>query len=193
MKPIKRISFLVLIAITFMLNACSNEPIDPAIDPTLNGGGSSGTLRWSCKVDGVLHEWSGTISSTNGISNYSKDDQNATDGNPNGVVVLSKTNSNSTNELYLGLTMPEIRTGTFTLDGSSINNAAVLTLSSSLSYGTVSGQSMTVNITELSNNTAITGNLTGRVKGTFSGSMRQVGSLQTIAISEGSFEAIRMQ
>jgi hypothetical protein len=193
MKLIKRISFLVLIAIPFILNSCSNEPIDPAIDPAANGGGSSGALRWSCKVDGVLHEWSGTISSTNGISNYSKDDQNATDGNPNGVVVLSKSNNTTTNELYLGLTMPDIRTGTFTLDGSSVNNAAVLTLSSSLSYGTVSGQSITVNITELSNNTAITGNLTGRVKGTFSGSMRQVGSLQTIVITEGSFEAIRMQ
>jgi hypothetical protein len=50
-----------------------------------------------------------------------------------------------------------------------------------------------LNITELSNNTAITGDLSGRVKGTFFGSMRQVGSLQTITITEGSFEAIRAQ
>ncbi len=71
MKSLKPIAFFFLFAITFVLNSCSNEPIDPAIDPTDNNGGSSGTLRWSCKVDGVLHEWSGTISSTNGISNYS--------------------------------------------------------------------------------------------------------------------------
>ncbi len=193
MKPIQRISFLFLMVISFALNSCSNEPVDPTIDPTDNGGGSSGTLRWSCKVDGVAYEWSGTISSTNGISNYAKDEQNATDGNPNGVIALSKTNSTNQNELILNLTVPDIRTGAFTLNGTSVNNAAVLTLSSSLSYGTVDGQSISVNITELSNNTAVTGDLSGRVRGTFSGSMRQVGSLQTISITEGSFVAIRMQ
>ncbi len=193
MKPIQRISFLFLMVISFALNSCSNEPIDPTIDPTDTGGGSSGTLRWRCKVDGVAYEWSGTISSTNGISNYAKDEQNATDGNPNGVIALSKTNSTNQNELILNLTVPDIRTGAFTLNGTSENNAAVLTLSSSLSYGTVDGQSISVNITELSNNTAVTGDLSGRVRGTFSGSMRQVGSLQTISITEGSFVAIRMQ
>jgi hypothetical protein len=141
----------------------------------------------------VAYEWSGTISSTNGISNYAKDEQNATDGNPNGVIALSKTNSTNQNELILNLTVPDIRTGAFTLNGTSVNNAAVLTVSSSLSYGTVDGQSISVNITELSNNTAVTGDLSGRVRGTFSGSMRQVGSLQTISITEGSFVAIRMQ
>jgi len=149
-------------------------------------------LRWSCKVDGVLHEWSGTISSTNGISNYSKDEQNATDGNPNGVVALGKSNSSNQNEFYLALTMPDIRTGSFTLNGNSVNNAALLTLSSSLSYVTVNGHSISVNITELSNNAAATGDLSGRVKGTFSGSMIKNGSSQTITITEGSFEAIRM-
>jgi hypothetical protein len=193
MKPIQRLSFLFLMVISFALNSCSNEPIDPTIDPADTGGGSSGTLRWSCKVDGVPYEWSGTISSTNGISNYAKDEQNATDGNPNGVVALSKTNSTNQNELILNFTLPDIRTGAFTLNGTSVNNAAVLTLSSALSYGTVDGQSMSVNITELSNNTAVTGDLSGRVRGTFSGSMRQVGSLQTISITEGSFVAIRMQ
>jgi hypothetical protein len=89
--------------------------------------------------------------------------------------------------------VPDIRTGAFTLNGTSVNNAAVLTVSSSLSYGTVDGQSISVNITELSNNTAVTGDLSGRVRGTFSGSMRQIGSLQTISITEGSFVAIRMQ
>jgi hypothetical protein len=193
MKSLKRISFLFLIAISFVLNSCSNESIDPAIDPSANNGSSSGMLRWSCKVDGVLHEWSGSFGASSGLSNYSKDEQNATDGNPNGVVVLSKSNSSNQNELYLSLTMPDIRTGAFSLNGNSVNNAAALTLSSSLSYGTVDGQTISVNITELSNNTAITGDLSGRVKGTFSGSMRQVGSLQTITITEGSFEAIRMQ
>jgi hypothetical protein len=193
MKSLKPIAFFFLITISFVLNSCSNEPIDPAIDPSANNGSSSGTLRWSCKVDGVLYEWSGAFGATTGLSNYSKDEQNATDGNPNGVVVLSKSNSSNQNELYLGLTMPDIRTGAFSLNGNSVNNAAALTLSSSLSYGTVGGQSISVNITELSNNTAITGDLSGRVKGTFSGSMRQVGSLQTITITEGSFEAIRMQ
>lgn len=187
MKSIKRISFLVVIAITFILNSCSNEPIDPAIDPTANGGGSSGALRWSCKVDGVLHEWSGSFGATTGLSNYAKDDQNATDGNPNGQIMLTD------NVVIFSFIVPTVRTGMFVLDGSDENNGAALSLSSSLSYGTVDGQSITMNITELSNNTAITGNLTGRVKGTFSGSMRQVGSLQTILITEGSFEAIRMQ
>ena len=192
MKSLKPIAFFLLIAISFVLNSCSNEPIDPAIDPSANNSSSSGMLRWSCKVDGVLHEWSGTISSTNGFSNYSKDEQNATDGNPNGIVSLSKKNSNNQNELMLSLTMPDIRTGAFTLNGSSENNAALLILSSSLSYGTVGAQSISVNITELSNNAAATGDLSGRVKGTFSGSMIQTGSSQTITITEGSFEAIRM-
>jgi len=187
MKPIKRISFLFLFAITFVLNSCSNEPIDPAIDPTDNSGGSSGTLRWSCKVDGVLHEWSGAFGASTGLSNYSKDDQNPTDGNPNGQLILSN------NDVIFTFVLPTVNTGNFNLNGSSENNGSVLTLSATTSYGTVDGHSISVNITELSNNTAITGDLSGRVKGTFSGSMRQVGSLQTITITEGSFEAIRMQ
>ena len=187
MKPIQRISFLFLIAISFILNSCSNEPIDPAIDPTDNSGGSSGVLRWSCKVDGVLHEWSGVFGASSGLSNFAMDDQNATDGNPNGQLMLPN------NDVIFSFILPTVNTGNFNLNGSSENNGSVLTLSATTSYGTVDGHTITMNITELSNNTAITGDLSGRVKGTFSGSMRQVGSLQTITITEGSFEAIRMQ
>ena len=187
MKSLKPIAFFFLIAISFVLNSCSNEPIDPAIDPSANNSSSSGMLRWSCKVDGVLHEWSGSFGASSGLSNYAKDDQNPTDGNPNGQLMLSN------NDVIFAFILPTVNTGNFNLNGSSENNAAVLTLSATTSYGTVGGQSISVNITELSNNTAITGDLSGRVKGTFSGSMRQVGSLQTITITEGSFEAIRAQ
>ncbi len=187
MKSLKPIAFFFLFAITFVLNSCSNEPIDPAIDPTDNNGGSSGMLRWSCKVDGVLHEWSGAFGATTGLSNFAMDDQNATDGNPNGQLMLSN------NDVIFSFILPTVNTGNFNLNGSSENNGSVLTLSATTSYGTVDGHTITMNISELSNNTVINGDLSGRVKGTFSGSMRQVGSLQTITITEGTFEAIRAQ
>lgn len=51
MKSLKPITFLFFIAITVLLNSCSNEPIDPAIDPTDNNGGSTYYVKF--KMDGV--------------------------------------------------------------------------------------------------------------------------------------------
>ena len=59
MKSIKRISFLVVIAITFILNSCSNEPIDPTIDPTANN--SSYYVKF--KMDGVQKTYTSTQAS----------------------------------------------------------------------------------------------------------------------------------
>lgn len=195
MKSLKLLVFLFLVAFTYVLNSCSNEPIDPAIDPTDNNGGSSGTLRWSCKVDGVLHEWSGAFGASTGLSNFAMDDQNATDGNPNGVIALSKNNSNG-NYFDLSMTIPEVRTGTFLLNYSSTNQVALLNtgnINDIILYSSNQGTSLTVNVTELSNNTVISGDLTGRVKGTFSGTMARVGAPGSITITEGTFEAIRAQ
>jgi hypothetical protein len=198
MKSLKPIAFFFLFAITFVLNSCSNEPIDPAIDPTDNNGGSSGMLRWSCKVDGVLHEWSGAFGATTGLSNFAMDDQNATDGNPNGLISLNKNINVDGNEFILSMVIPEVRTGTFILDYSNTNKAAVLTIRNinnpiGIGYASNQGTFITVNINELSNNTAITGDLTARVKGTFSGTMSTLSGNGTITITEGTFEAIRAQ
>ncbi len=68
MKPIKRISFLFLIAISFILNSCSNEPIDPAIDPTDNNGGSRYYVKF--KMDGVQKTYTVTQAMFTGLGPY---------------------------------------------------------------------------------------------------------------------------
>jgi Family of unknown function (DUF6252) len=59
MKLIKSISFLVLITIPFILNSCSNEPIDPTLD--LTAGNSSYYVKF--KMDGVQKTYTTTQAS----------------------------------------------------------------------------------------------------------------------------------
>ena len=56
MKSIIRFSSYFLVLIVFMLNSCSNEPIDPTLDPTANN--SSYYVKF--KMDGVQKTYTNT-------------------------------------------------------------------------------------------------------------------------------------
>lgn len=189
MKPIQRISYLFLIAISFILNSCSNEPIDPAIDPTDNSGGSSGIYNWSFKLDGVLYEWEGTLQDPGtGGGNY-------TVINNKGMLVLTNTSPT----LSISIQFPNASTGDFIFNSSNPSTEGFTFIKQnqnfvSDTYMSSFGGTMNVSITSISTNT-LAANPTnpGKVIGTFSGTIKKGGSQTLYAISEGSFEVIRTQ
>jgi hypothetical protein len=192
MKPIQRISFLLLIAISFILNSCSNEPIDPAIDPSANNGSSSGIYKWSFKLDGVLYEWEGTLQDgATGGGNYNVI-------NNKGMLNLSLLD-NSSPVLAIIIQFPNASTGNFTFNASSPTSEGFTYLKynpnfAADTYMSSFGGTMNVSITSISTNTLATNPTNpGKVIGTFSGTIKKGGSQALYTITEGSFEAMRGQ
>ncbi|WP_396142579.1 hypothetical protein [Flavobacterium sp.] len=191
MKPIKRISFLFLIAISFVLNSCSNEPIDPAIDPSANNSSSSGIYKWSFKLDGVLYEWSG-----NHITNPNSDGQSTYSGS---AIALQQINSNRTPIITVAMNFPSVSTGDFVFSSSASQGFSITFLTDTQQmqsmYSVAAGGTMNVNISSLSANTLYANPTNpGKVIGTFSGTIKKlVGGNSTATITEGTFEAIRGQ
>jgi hypothetical protein len=191
MKSLKPIAFFFLIAISFVLNSCSNEPIDPAIDPSANNGSSSGIYKWSFKLDGVLYEWSG-----NHITNPNSGGQATYSGN---AIALQKMNSNNMPIISVGITFPTTTTGDFVFSSSASQGFSITFLTDAQQlqsmYSVAAGGTMNVNISSLSPNTLYANPTNpGKVIGTFSGTIKKlVGGNSTATITEGTFEAIRGQ
>ena len=192
MKSLKPIAFFFFITISFVLNSCSNEPIDPAIDPSANNGSSSGIYKWSFKLDGVLYEWSGNLQDGGtGGGNY-------TVINNKGMLNLSLLD-NSSPVLAIIIQFPNASTGNFTFNASSPASEGFTYLKynpnfAADTYMSSFGGTMNVSITSISTNTLATNPTNpGKVIGTFSGTIKKGGSQTLYAISEGSFEVIRTQ
>ena len=170
----KKLIFALLAGI---LLSCSNDSSDNS---------SSGTIKWRFKVDGVLYEWSGNYppTQTSGQCIYS--------GEPLSVPIVSMSSpiiSSGKRQVMLTFIFPNESTGPHIMDGSSNENSAALIINGSELYSTYPefGQ-INLNITQMA---SVTGGIT---KGTFSGTMVGVTQqLQTVEITEGSFEAIRIQ
>lgn len=160
-----------------ILLSCSNDSSDNS---------SSGTIKWKFKVDGVQYEWSGNYpySQTSGQSTYG--------GEPISAPLINLASpiiSSGNRQVIFIFIFPNESTGPRILDGSSTENSAVLTINGSKVYGTYPnlGQ-INLNITQMASATG------GITKGTFSGTMIEpTQQLKTVEITEGSFEAIRIQ
>jgi hypothetical protein len=191
MKSLKPIAFFFLFAITFVLNSCSNEPIDPAIDPTDNNGGFSGIYKWSFKLDGVLYQWSG-----NHITNPESGGQATYSGN---AIALQKMNTNNMPIITVGITFPTATTGDYVFSSSALQGFQIVFNDDNQQmqsmYSVTAGGTMNVNISSLSANTLYANPTNpGKVIGTFSGTIKKlVGGNSTATITEGTFEAIRAQ
>ncbi len=192
MKPIQRISFLFLMIISFALSSCSNEPIDPAIDPSANNSSSSGIYKWSFKLDGVLYQWERTLQDDgSGGAQYIVNDNK-------GMLNLSLFD-NLSPVLFISISFPNASTGNFTFNSSSPATEGFSYLkyypnNTNDIFASAFGGTMNVSITSISTNTLATNPTNpGKVIGTFSGTIKK-GDFQALyTITEGSFVAIRMQ
>lgn len=167
---------LIVALLAGILLSCSND----------SSNSSSGVTKWSCKVNGVLYEWSGSYpySQTSGQSSYL--------GEPASVPMVSLASpivSSGNRQIQLILSFQNENLGAHVINGSDFGNQASIMLNQQ-SYTTYPSMAqINLNISQMASaNNGIT-------KGTFSGTMvgGSSGTIQTVNITEGSFEAIRIQ
>ena len=170
----KKLIFTLLAGI---LLSCSND----------SSNSSPGTIKWKFKMDGVQYEWSGNYpySQTSGQSSYLGEPKNTPT-----ISLASPIISSGNRQVMLNFTFQNESTGTYIIDDSVIGNSATLFINGQDIYSTDPnfGGEITLNVTQMASST------NGITKGTFSGTL--VGltqQLPTVEITEGSFEAIRIQ
>jgi len=160
--------FLVL-AIGLLFFSCSSDSSDSS---------SSGVYKWSFKLDGVLYEWSGSLTDPNsgGLSQYSA-----------GSVLLNKNMVVS-----VSINLSSISTGNFICNSTSSSSIGIGIEEGIQDLDTSrSGSNMSVNISSLSSNTFSSNPLNpGKVIGTFSGTIKDIAG-DSHTVTNGSFEALR--
>jgi hypothetical protein len=137
------------------------------------------SYKWKFKLDGVLYEWSGDYfyDFASGYSKYSSSEKSLT---------FVRNPGSLNNYVWVDITLPENGTGNYTLNNSDSFFVEIFSNFSSIEYSVLSGGTMNVSITSFSNSSN-----GGKVKGTFSGTIRKEGEGLS-NITEGSFEAIRV-
>jgi hypothetical protein len=168
--------------------SCSSDSSDSSGSGGSGGSPSSGTYKWSFKLDGVLYQWQGTL-------------QNPNDGGGNYAAINNKgvLNLTANNDLAVTVQFPNILPGPFTFNSSnpSTEGFSLIIINSNFtsdSYLTSLGGTMNVNITSLPSNTLSTNPTNpGKVIGTFSGTIKKGGSQSIYSITEGKFEVLRVQ
>ena len=169
----KKLIFALLAGI---LLSCSND----------SSNSSSGTIKWKFKMDGVLYEWSGNYpySQTSGQSSYLGEPTNTPT-----ISLASPIISSGNRQVGLTFTFSNESTGTSIIDDSVEGNSASLVINGQDLYSTYPNLGeITLNVTQVASST------NGITKGNFSGTMVKATQLsQTVEITEGSFEAIRIQ
>jgi hypothetical protein len=155
--------------------SCSNDSSDNS---------SNGTIKWKFKANGVQYEWRGNYPYT-----FSSG-QSSDVGVDLGVVptiLLSSPTISGAREIMLTFTFPSQSTGTFNLNNSVPGNSVSLVMNNNL-YSTIPNLGeIILNISQIATSTG------GITKGTFSGTMVSASQqMQTIQITDGSFEAIRL-
>jgi hypothetical protein len=171
---------ILALTIGLLLISCSSSD---------DSGSSSGTYKWSFKLDGVLYQWSGNhltgggAIEAGGQATYS-----------GGAIALQKTNSSGTPIISVTMNFPTTSTGSFVFNSSNTSQAFTL-LNNQLIYSTIPvGGAMNVNISSLSNVTFVSNPTNpGKVIGTFSGTLESLDGTSTATITEGTFEAVRAQ
>ena len=172
-------SIYLLLILSFSFFSC-NKSNDTSNRTT------STRIGWSCKINGVLHEW------WYGNNNYNINDIIATIGSGSyaiatlsgNQILLEKKYSNG-DGIKISIQLPTINIGTYTLTENIFNttDAGLLYTSNTTIAGTaVPGASMVVKITSTSNV------LLEKTTGEFSGTVKTSNGT-TINITEGKFVA----
>ena len=169
----------IIIILSSIFFSCSNESPD-------SDNSSSGTIKWSCKINGVQYQWSGSYpySTTSGQSSYL--------GEPTSVPMVALASpivSSGNRQIQLTFTFQNENSGTHIINDGVSGNSATLVLNQQVYSTYPSMAQINLNISQMASAT------NGITKGTFSGTMvgGSTGTIQTINITEGSFEAIRIQ
>jgi hypothetical protein len=172
----KKISIIIL---SFLMFSCSKDLTD-------SNNFSSGTIIWSCKVNGVQYQWSGSYpySASSGQSSYLGQPANTPT-----VSLASPIISSGNRQFMLTFSFQNENLGTRVINGSAVGNTASLVLNQQVYSTYPSTAQINLNISQMSSA------VNGITKGTFSGTMvgAGAGTIQTINITEGSFETIRIQ
>ena len=137
---------------------------------------ASNVFKWKFKIDGVLYQWSGNQLTNPEVGGCSLSNS-----------LLAMQDSSGT--VSAGGQFPSISNGTFTM--MEPNNVFTVSIDN-VPYVTIDGATISITVTSLSPNT-LASNPTnpGKVIGTFSGTVKSL-SGQTKTITEGSFEAMRV-
>ena len=163
----KKIILVLTIGLLFF--SCSSDSSDSS---------SSGVYKWSFKLDGVLYEWSGSLTDPNsgGLAQYSA-----------GSVLLNKSMVVS-----VSINLSSIYTGNFICNSTSSSSIGIGIVEGIQDLDTSrSGSNMNVNISSLSSNTFSSNPLNpGKVIGTFSGTIKDIAG-DSHTVTNGSFEALR--
>ena len=169
-----------------LLISCSKSSSDES------AASNSGVYKWQCKIDGVQYQYSTTTLGATATYSY-------------GTLLLSSDSKpDGTFDEAIVIKLPSVSAGNFTINSGVTNTSTapyvsynhyttIYTQQVYNLYNTMFGGTMNVNISSLSSNTVQTSlNNPGKVIGTFSGTLRNSPGNKTITITEGYFEALRM-
>ncbi|MGV1013008.1 MAG: hypothetical protein ACOYBS_11220 [Flavobacterium sp.] len=169
----------IIIILSFLMFSCSKDSTD-------SNNSSSGTISWSCKVNGVQYQWSGSYpySATRGQSSYLGEPASTPT-----IMLASPIISSGNRQIMLTLSFQNENLGSHLINGSVAGNQASLVLNQQVYSTYPSTAQINLNISQMASA------VNGITKGTFSGTMVGAvsGTLQTINITDGSFEVIRIQ
>ena len=179
---------ILVLSIALLLVSCSSDSNNSSSSST------SGVYKWGFKLDGVVYQWEGNQpagggTAAGGQATYSTNS-----------LVLNKTNSSGLLNISVGIIFPTTSTGNFVFNSSSSSqtqfNLTVINdnQESYEYYGIDDGVTMNVNISSLSNVTFLTNPTNpGKVIGTFFGTVKSADGTSIATITEGYFEAARLQ
>jgi hypothetical protein len=176
----KKLILLMILGLIF--SSCSS---------TEEESSASGLYKWSFKLDGVLYEWQGNyLTNTNGgTASYSDN-----------LLFLQYSkptiNNGEVNLVRLLTAFSTVSTGNFIFNSST--NPFVININRTNQqdeeYSTSNGGTINVNVSALSNDTKLTNSESPcKVIGTFSGTIKKTGSQTIYNITDGNFEAVRVQ
>ena len=177
---------LVASLLLLVLSSCSKSG---------GSGSGTGTCSWSCDINGVHYSWSGTYpASINDQAIFAQQD-----GGPAIISLIKDGNLNSTTGLQV-LFEPNPTPGThnFNSSNSSATRGVVASLAGSgeVYSSQVDGSNFNITIPSIPTNSyASAGGAAGAgyFKGTFSGTLMDLVSSNSINITNGKFEVIVVQ
>jgi hypothetical protein len=198
MKKIFISNFLLLSILSFLSCQKSSSNTSSNNNSSSNQDSGPGIYTWSCKIDGKSYSWSGAYPA----AGSSKAQATFTASSAQSILGLDDGNSCSISLIFSNVASAP---ASYNVNFNSLSQGFTATLSLMSSSTNISlfgigmnGGDMTVNVDSYSSATYASNPANpGKVKGTFSGTLYDMKSPPTsskaISITEGKFEAVRLQ
>lgn len=181
----------LLLSILFFFGCSSSS--------TNDNSSNSNLYKWSCKINGVPYSWEGSYPAT--TSNDGQCGYTASTGvNPTASMTMASASVSGFRSITCAISLTNTNSGLFTLNQNSLTNNSAFNIvinSSSTNFdvfSTSNSAQMNINIQSISPNSVTNSGLSGvgKVIGTFSGTVYSPTSGITKTITEGIFEAVRI-